>query len=82
MLDAAPEVDISALVLAKNITEMNKFANETHIETNKNHLTGFLQDAELDISRFNEQRVLFDNSGQALNPTDGSGITTSIYVGN
>ena len=61
--------------------ELTRFERETKIETSQNHLTGFLQEAQLDKARFNEQRVKFDNTGMAMNPSDGAGITSALMVG-
>ena len=36
---------------------------------------------ELDRARFNEQRVMFDNTGIAMNPSDGAGISSVLMVG-
>ena len=44
-------------------------------------MTGFIQDAQFDVSRFNDERVRFDDTGLSMNPTDGAGITSSLYVG-
>jgi hypothetical protein len=44
-------------------------------------LTGFIQDAQFDVTRFNDERVKFDNTGISMNPTDSAGITSSMYVG-
>ena len=44
-------------------------------------MTGFIQDAQFDVSRFNDERVRFDNTGVTMNPTDGAGITSSLYIG-
>ena len=33
------------------------------------------------MTRFNDERVRFDNTGVTMNPTDGAGITQSLYIG-
>ena len=47
----------------------------------QNHLTGFLQTAEVDKGQFRDQMHSFQNKGYALNPSDGAGITSGMYVG-
>lgn len=80
-VDDAPDVDIRALVAVKAANEATRFERETHQDTKQNHVTGFLQEAQLDRARFNEQRVRFDNTGFTMNPTDGAGITSSMFIG-
>ena len=50
----APDVDITDLQYNKQVQELTRFERETKIETSQNHLTGFLQEAQLDRARFNE----------------------------
>jgi len=50
----APDVDITDLQCNKQMQELTRFERETKIETSQNHLTGFLQEAQLDRARFNE----------------------------
>ncbi len=78
---AAPDVDITSLQVAKQNDEINRFEKETVYDRKQNHLTGFIQDAKFDVSRFNDERVRFDNTGLSMNPTDGAGVTSSMYVG-
>lgn len=80
-LNTAPDVDISALQVAKKQEELTRFERETVHDRSQNHLTGFIQDAQINVSRFNDERVRFDNTGVSMNPTDGAGITSSLYVG-
>lgn len=61
--------------------EVARFERETAFERKQNHLTGFIQDARFDMTRFNDERVRFDNTGVTMNPTDGAGITQSLYIG-
>jgi len=76
-----PDVDISALQVAKTQNELTRFERETIQDRKQNHLTGFIQEAQFDVSRFNDERVRFENTGISMNPTDGAGITSSMYVG-
>ena len=48
----APEVDISAMELAKQQHDMGRFERETNIDTTKNHLTGYLQEAQISSGNF------------------------------
>ena len=61
--------------------EATRFERETLLDRKQNHVTGFIPEAQFDISRFNDERVKFDNTGLSMNPTDGAGITSSLYVG-
>ena len=65
----------------QHLQEVSRFERETKIETSQNHLTGFIQEAQLNRVKFNEQRVMFDNTGTAMNPTDGAGITSALMIG-
>lgn len=60
---------------------MNRFERETKIHHNQNHLTGFLQTADVDKGQFRDQMHSFQNKGYALNPSDGAGITSNLFVG-
>ena len=60
---------------------MNRFERETNYDRQQNHVTGFIQEAQFNVSRFNDERVRFDNTGLTMNPTDGAGITSSLYIG-
>ena len=68
-------------MVAKECNEVARFERETAYDKKQNHLTGFIQDAKFDVSRFNDERVRFENTGMSMNPTDGAGITSSLYVG-
>ena len=80
-LNAAPSVDITALQVTKTQNELSRFERETVQDRKQNHLTGFIQDTQINVSRFNDERVKFDTTGISMNPTDGAGITSSLYVG-
>ena len=80
-VNAVPDVDISALQVAKTQNELTRFERETIHDRKQNHLTGFIQEAQFDVSRFNDERVKFENTGVSMNPTDGAGINSSMYVG-
>ena len=77
----APEVDITQMQLQVKQDELTRFQRETKIDTKQNHLSGFLQESKLDPAKFYEQFHSFENKGIALNPTDGAGITSAMYVG-
>ena len=77
----APEVDISQMQLQVKQDELTRFQRETKIDTKQNHLSGFLQESKLDPAKFYEQFHSFENKGIAINPTDGAGITSAMYVG-
>jgi hypothetical protein len=53
-IDMAPQADISDLICQKEMYEMNRFERETKIHHNQNHLTGFLQTAEVDKGQFRD----------------------------
>ena len=44
-VDDAPDVDVTALQIIKDCNELSRFERETLHQTQKNHVTGFLQEA-------------------------------------
>ena len=42
--------------------EATRFERETLLDRKQNHVTGFIQEAQFDVSRFNDERVKFDNT--------------------
>lgn len=78
-IELAPKVDITDLEFEKQMMELTKFETTNQVTTKHNHLTGVVEQININPAKFYEQYHNFENFGHALNPSDNADAQLQVY---